>query len=203
MLVYALGPRPQCLQQLTERDVFATGMRERPRVPSIFPPGDPLNSSATEYLLQLPPEAVKNGNPWYVWLPAFMTRHLDFWRANYTKPGDAWLFLNEQGKQQRTGAARWTRKVTESIIGRPIIAHRFRHAIVTFFDGQGLDEDERVYLAAVYDAQRGHGSDALPRRQGEGARVLGAVSGGAGPGRCGCPRLVTAGAEPVARPPAV
>jgi hypothetical protein len=137
MLILSMSPRSQCIHLLTELPILPSKQAAIPFVRSFFPPRSYGNDS-DQYLISIVQFALKHKRSWEMQVPQLLTRHVDFWRKHCTKPGQQWVFLNEGGKRQAKGAARFTKPVCKRLIGREVTAKASRAITGDFFNSKDL-----------------------------------------------------------------
>jgi hypothetical protein len=146
MILLCLAPRSQTLSELTERDIFDTQMSGIPPSRTFYEPGHPVNPHPNCWYMSIPAQKQKNRKAYTSPVPSILTESLNFYRSHIHKPNQEWFFMTETGHKNYKGLAKYTKCVTKNIIGRPIVAHKFRHAIKHYFDKQGLDKQQRQML---------------------------------------------------------
>ena len=129
MLVVLFAPRQQVLRSLT--------------METLQRPGTPANPGTT-YVIKMSAEKSKTGHPVLLRVPERLTVAMDFYLSRILLPsvGKGWtgpVFLDKGSPRIWFSPA--TRAATQAIIGRPINAHKLRHAVATlFYSHQGSSE---------------------------------------------------------------
>ena len=84
-----------------------------------------------------------------------LTAAFDWYRARLCVSGQRWFFPTERGAQNDSGMARYTKRVSNAVIGRPITAHRFRNATATLFNRTQLTDAQKhsLLFSAGHNAQ--------------------------------------------------